>query len=40
MIENSSFPGIGARDLSECLYSQLNIIENENEIIKFLNLSL
>ncbi|MDG2252368.1 MAG: RNA polymerase factor sigma-54 [Methylophilaceae bacterium] len=34
LIENSSFPGIGARDLSECLYSQLNIIENENEIIK------
>ena len=33
-IQNSSFPGIGARDLSECLYSQLNIIENKNEIIK------
>ena len=34
LIQNSSFPGIGARNLSECLYSQLNIIENENEIVK------
>ena len=34
LIENSSFPGIGSRDLSECLYSQLSIIANENEIIK------
>ena len=34
LIQNSSFPGIGARNLSECLYSQLNIIENETEIIK------
>jgi len=34
LIQNSSFPGIGARDLSECLYSQLNIIENKNEIVK------
>ena len=33
-IQNSSFPGIGARDLSECLYSQLNIIEDENEIVR------
>ena len=34
LIQNSSFPGIGSRNLSECLYSQLSIIENENEIIK------
>ena len=34
LIQNSSFPGIGARNLSECLYSQLNIIENKNEIVK------
>jgi len=31
LIQDSSFPGIGARDLSECLYNQLNIIDNENE---------
>ena len=34
LIENSSFPGIGARDLSECLHSQLSIIGNENKIIQ------
>jgi len=34
LIQDCSFPGIGARNLSECLYSQINIIENENEIIK------
>tara|TARA_B110000967_G_scaffold193398_1_gene220929 strand:+ start:2315 stop:3652 length:1338 start_codon:yes stop_codon:yes gene_type:complete len=34
LIQDSSFPGIGARDLSECLYSQLNIIKNEDEIVK------
>jgi len=34
LIQDSSFPGIGARDLSECLYTQLNIIKNENEIVR------
>lgn len=31
LIQNCSFPGIGARNLSECLYCQIDIIENENE---------
>jgi len=33
-IQNASFPGIGSRNLSECLTSQLSIVKNENEIFK------
>ena len=37
LIQNSSYPGIGARDLSECLSLQLKII---NGNIKFVNFAL
>jgi len=34
LIQSASFPGIGSRDLSECLDSQLSIIKNADEIVK------
>tara|TARA_B100000767_G_scaffold273739_1_gene304762 strand:+ start:10 stop:1317 length:1308 start_codon:yes stop_codon:yes gene_type:complete len=32
LIQNSTHPGIGARNLSECLIIQLELIENQNQI--------
>ena len=35
LIQDASLPGIGARNLSECLTLQLNIIKDNPKIINF-----
>jgi len=34
LIQNSTHPGIGSRNLSECLFIQLELVENQNQICR------